>query len=110
MAISVADVGTLTLSGSEQTVGSARTDGKTYVLQLDLNTMAAGDVVEVYVYAKTNTASGTARLLDKLYFADAQGDPVWQSVPIAAPYSLEFKAKQPTGTARTIELCLFSID
>lgn len=110
MAISVSNVGTLTLSGSEQTVGSARTDAKTYVLQLDLNTMAAGDVVEVYVYAKTNTASGTARLLDKLYFTDGQGDPVWQSVPFAAPYSLEFKAKQPTGTARTIEYALFSID
>lgn len=110
MAISVSNVGTLTLSTSEQTVGSARTDGKTYCLQLDLNTMANGDVVEVYVYAKTNTAGGTARLMDKLYFADSQGDPVWQSIPFAAPYSLEFKAKQPTGTARTIEYCLFSID
>lgn len=110
MAIAVSNVGTLTLSGSEQTVGSARTDGKTYVLQLDLNTMAAGDVVEVYVYVKTNTSGGTARLLDKLYFTDAQGDPAWQSVPIAAPYSVEFKAKQPTGSARTIEYALFSID
>jgi hypothetical protein len=110
MAITVANVGTLTLTTGEQTLGSARTDGKTYCLQLDLNTMANGDVLEITVYAKTNTASGTARLMDKLYFSDAQGDPVWQSVPYAAPYSLEFKAKQPTGTLRTIEYALFSID
>ena len=110
MAITVANVGTQLLTASEATVGSARTDGKTYVLQLDLNTMVAGDVVEVYFYVKTNTSAGTARLIDRIYFADAQGDPVWQSIPFCAPYSLEFKIKQPTGTARTIEYCLFSID
>lgn len=108
--INVTNVGTLLLTGSEQTLGAARTDGLTYVLQLDLNTMAAGDVVELYIYVKTNTSSGTARLIDKVYFADAQGNPAWQSVPYPAAYSLEFKAKQPTGTARTIEYALYSID
>lgn len=109
MAIAVTNSGSLTLTTGEQTLGAVRTDGKTYVCALDLNTMAAGDVVELYIYVKTLTGS-TARLLFKQVFANAQGDPNFQTVPIPAPYSVEFKLKQPTGTLRTIDYALMSLD
>jgi hypothetical protein len=111
VAISVVSQSSLTLSGSEQTVGSAITSGKTAVCQVDLNPMAAGDVVELYCYLKTAGSGGTARLAWKASFANAQsGAPVYQSVPVAAPYAVEFKAKQPTGSARTVDFVLFTID
>jgi hypothetical protein len=111
VAIAVVSQSNLTLSGSEQTVGSAITTGKTAVLQVDLNPLAAGDVVEVYCYVKTAGTGGTARLAWRASFANSQsGAPVWQSVPVPAPYSVEFKAKQPTGSARTVDFVLFTID
>lgn len=111
MAIVVTNQSSLTLTASEQTVGAARTDGKTYVLQLDLNTMANGDVVELFCYVKTAGAGGTARIAFEQSFSDAQtGSPVYQSIPVCAPYSVEFKLKQPTGTGRTVDYALFSID
>jgi hypothetical protein len=111
MAIAVISQTTLTLSGSEQTIGSAITTGKTAVVQIDLNPMAAGDVVEVYCYVKTAGSGGTARLLFRQGFSDVQsGCPVYQSIPVCAPYSVEFKAMQPTGTARTVDFCLMTID
>ena len=109
MAIGTPTTGTLTCSGSEQTLGSAKTDGRTYVLFLDLSNMAAGDVVELYVYVKVLTGS-TARVLWKQYWANAQGQPVYMSPPIPAAYSVEFKLKQPTGTARNVDWAFFSID
>lgn len=109
MAIGTPTTGTLTCSGSEQTLGSAKTDGRTYVLFLDLNNMAAGDVVELYVYVKVLTGS-TARVLWKQYWANAQSQPVYMSPPIPAAYSVEFKLKQPTGSARNVDWAFFSID
>ena len=111
MAISVVSQSNLTLTASEQTVGSAITTGKTAVCQLDLNAMAAGDVVELRCYMKTAGTGGTARLAWAAKFANAQGgSPVFQSVPVAAPYSVEFKAIQPTGTGRVVDFCLFTLD
>ena len=111
MAIAVVTQSNLTLSGSEQTFGSAVTTGKTCVIQVDLNPMAAGDVVEIYCYVKTAGSGGTARLVWEQAFADAQGGgPVNQSIPVAAPYSVEFKGKQPTGSARTVDFVLMTLD
>jgi hypothetical protein len=100
----------LTLTASEQTVGAAVTTVKTVVCQIDLVNMAAGDVVELYCYVKTAGTGGTARLYFKQAFANAQGQPVYQSVPVPAMYSVEFKLKQPTGTGRVVDYVLLSID
>ena len=111
MTIAVVSQSSLTLTGSEQTVGSAITSGKTAVLQLDLTNLAAGDVARVACYVKTAGSGGTARLLFVASWANAQtGAPVWQSPPIPAPYSIEFKAVQPTGTGRSVDYCLMTID
>ncbi len=107
MAYTEVTSGTLLLTTSEQTLGSAQTTAGVYELALDLNTLASGDVVEVRVYTKTRSAS-TARLLMSVPFANAQGTPNFVTVPIGSPHSVEFKAIQPTGTARTIEYSIRS--
>jgi hypothetical protein len=111
MAIAVTNQSTLTLTASEQTVGAAITTGKTVVLQLDFVNAAAGDVIELYCYVKTEGAGGTARVYFKQYWANAQTSmPVYQTIPVAAPYSVEFKMKQPTGTGRVIPYALMTLD
>jgi hypothetical protein len=111
MAIAVTNQSNLLLTTGEQTVGAAITTGKTVVLQVDLNPMAAGDVIELYCYVKTAGSGGTARVYFKQYWANAQSSsPVYQTIPVAAPYSVEFKLKQPTGTARTVDFALMTLD
>jgi hypothetical protein len=110
MAIAVVSQSSLTLTASEQTVGSAVTTGKTVVLDLALNNLAAGDVVELYCYTKVEGSAGTARLAWKQAWANAQAQPHYQSIPVAAPYSVEFKLKQPTGTGRSVGFALYTID
>jgi hypothetical protein len=100
----------ITCTGSEQTIGAAVTSAKTVVLQLDLVNAAAGDVIEVYCYLKTAGTGGTARLYFKQTFANAQAQPVYQSIPVPSLYSVEFKIKQPTGTGRVVDYVLMTLD
>jgi len=108
MALTVTNSGTLTSSGSEQTLGASRTDGKTYVLQVDLNNMAAGDAVEIRVKAKVLTGS-TERTLYRANYAGAQPYAVVQTPPIAAPYSVTFTLKTLVGTNRDYDYALMSL-
>lgn len=111
MAILVANQGSLTLTAVEQTVGAVQTAVKTFILQVDLNNMVAGDVIEIRCYTKTAGTGGTARLAWNQSFADSQsGSPVYISVPTCSPYSLEFRMIQPTGTGKAVDYVLFSID
>lgn len=108
MALSVVQSSSLTLTASEQTVGSAVTSGDVVVLELDLVNMAAGDIVELHCYTKT-TSGGTARALWSVGWANQQGHPHYQTPPIPAPYSVEFKLVQPTGTGRSVDYALFTL-
>jgi hypothetical protein len=77
----------------------------TYVLTLDTNAMAAGDVAEVRIYKMVLT-SGTRRVLYFVRFFDAQPTDdlikIWPPVPIDITDSGAFRAtlKQTAGTAR----------
>lgn len=109
MALTVAATGTTSaLSSTETTLDSAQTTAGIYVCALDLNPMASGDVIELLIYTKTLTGS-TERLLDRVSFANSQGDPNFQTVPIVSPYSVRFALRQPTGTGRTIDFALISL-
>lgn len=108
MALTVTNTGTLTASSSEQTLGAERTDAKTYVLQVDLNNMTAGDVVELRAKIKA-VSGGTARTLYKAVYSDAQPYPALQSPPIPAPYSVTFTLKQTAGTNRDYDYALISM-
>lgn len=101
----------LTLTSSEQTVGSQQTTAGTYVLDLDLINAAAGDVIELYVYKTVATSAGTERLMDKVTFTNAQGDPVFSTVPvpIVTGQTVTFKLKQPTGTGRAVPYTIMTL-
>ena len=102
MAYAEVTSGTLLLTTGEQVLGSAQTTAGVYELALDLSTLAAGDVVEVYIDTKARSASTERRLLIAS-FINAQNEPVYLSPPIGSPHQITFRIKQPTGTARTIE-------
>jgi catabolite regulation protein CreA len=110
MAIAVITMGTVTMQAAEMALGTVST-GKTVVCQLDLNAMAAGDVAEVRCYVKTAGPSGTLREYFAQVFADAQsGAPVYQSIPVPAPYEVAWRVIQPTGTGRAVPYALFTLD
>lgn len=111
MAITVKDSGTLTADGTEQTLGSAFTDSGVYVVTVNLEEMAAADVVALRAYVKVLTGDTEKRLLYSAAYANAQGDAadagagalgevVACSVPIESPYEVEFTLEQIAGTNR----------
>jgi hypothetical protein len=110
MAIAVLNAGTVTLTGAVEYAFGTVTTGKTVVLETDMNAMVAGDVIEIRCYTRVGMLSATDRLLFKQQFTDAQGQPNFQSIPVCAPYSVIFRAIQPTGTGRAIPFDIFSID
>lgn len=105
----VTNTGTLTASSDEQTLGAAKTDGKTYACQVDLTNMAAGDVVEVRAKIKVVSA-GSAVVIYRATFANAQAYPAIQTPPILAPYEITFTLKQAAGTNRDYPYALMSLD
>lgn len=110
MAIAVLNQSSLTLTASEQTVYAAVTTGKTVVLDISLQNAASGDVIELYCYTKVAGTGDTARLYFKQSWANAVGTPHYQTIPVSAPYSVEFKMKQPAGTGRAIPFVVYTID
>ena len=110
MAISVTNSGTTSALSATPLTLATRTDGKTYVCQLDLNNLAVGDVAIFEVEVKV-LAGSTARVTDRVMWSNTlSGQPVFISVPYPAPYSIAFKLSQPTGTGRTVDYSILSID
>jgi hypothetical protein len=108
MAITSVATGSISASTTETTISASQTTSGTYVLMLDLNNMAAGDVIEITTYAKATTA-GTERLLDRVSFVNAQGQPIFQSVPIINPFQLTFKIKQPVGLGKSVSYTILTL-
>jgi hypothetical protein len=89
--------------GTEHTLTTI-TDAGIYVLSLNLNPLAAGDIIEARAYVKVRSAS-TERVLYVDAWADDQpvDDEVKFFVPIPTLYSVKFTLKQTAGTGRSIE-------
>lgn len=94
----VTDTGTLTANGTEQTIGSEKTDGKIYIAQIDLSNMAFGDYVEFRVKVKA-ISGGSAITMYKSVYSNAQPFPALQTPAIPAPYSVTFTLKQTLGSS-----------
>lgn len=88
---------------------STRTDGKTYVLLVDLNNMVAGDILELRIKVKVLSGS-TARVYTLATYVGAQPEPNIISVPVPAVHSVEFTLKQTAGTGRNFDWSVVSID
>jgi hypothetical protein len=97
---------TNTVGGGETSLATVNAAG-TYVLSLDTNALAAGDVLEVRVYKMTLT-SGTSRVAYETAYYGAQpsDDLIKVSLPIANTLTdttaIEFTLSQTFGTARAI--------
>lgn len=110
MALATHATGSITTTAAEQTIGSALTSGKTAYLDLDAANMVAGDEVHIIAYTKVLTGS-TARVYRRWVLRDAQGsEPNYQSPPIGARFSLEFKIIRIAGTDRSFDYTIVTID
>jgi hypothetical protein len=88
---------------------STRTDGKTYVLCVNLTNMVNGDIVLLRAKVKPLTGS-TAVLAYSAAYAHAQTQKAVYSVPIPAVHSVEFTLEQTDGTGRNFEWSVISLD
>ncbi len=73
---------------------------------VDLNPIAAGDTVRLYISTRVLTG-GTTRILAETYYAGAQtADPIKLSIPISTNLAesggIEFHLQQTVGTSRAI--------
>ena len=105
MAVTAEATGTQTATvTTEHTLADVATAG-TYTLHVDMNAMAAGDVVELRIYQIVLTG-GTRRVAYCQRFAGAQpaDDKIAVSVPISNELtdagSIRFTLKQTFGTGR----------
>ncbi len=97
--ITVHSTGTQTaVINTEHTLATVATSG-VFVIQLDLSNMVVGDYAEVVVKVR-QTSGGAYKQQSYSLYAHAQADVIQQSVPIVAPYGVEFTLKQTAGTGR----------
>jgi len=98
MATSQADGSQTATINTEHTLSTVTVAGS-FVLHVDTNAMALGDVLELRVKLKTRS-SGTTREAQVAYYAHVQGQPVKMSIPVASPHEVVFTLKQTAGTGR----------
>ncbi len=70
-------------------------------LDLDLNALADGDILEIRAYTLVGSG-GTQRQLKVWTVPHAQADPNWQSPPFRFSRRIRWTIKQTLGTGRTI--------
>jgi hypothetical protein len=109
MAVAVESSGTQTATISTEHVLAQPTTAKTRQLCVDLNAMAAGDILELRIKRKTLTG-GTIRLAYLATFAHAQGEPIVTSVPVAMPFGGDFTLTQTAGTGRSFPWSVETLD
>jgi len=94
--------------GTEHTLVTSTT-GKTYVLVVDTNAMANGDVLELRI--KTKVLSGSSsRLAYPANYTNVQAMPNKYSPPVPANIEIVCTLKQVAGTGRSFDWVLLSID
>jgi hypothetical protein len=106
--------GSQTTSGTtEHTLNSAAfTTAATYVLNLDLNPLAAGttpDILRVRIYTKVLTGSTERTSYDVSYQGGLVTEPNVFSVPIPTLYSVKFTITMLQGSNRTIDWSVITL-
>lgn len=107
MPIAEAFSGTETVSTTEHslTTDTAGPDVETsdglFQLVLDLNALAAGDVFELKMYEKVQSAA-TQRLVWSVRFAGVQGTPLWFGPATILMHGWDYTLKKISGTDRSI--------
>jgi len=98
MATSNSDGSQTAVISTEHTLGTITTSGS-FVLGLDTNAMALGDILVVRAKLKVRSA-GTTRLTYEATYAHVQNEPVILSIPIASTNEVVFTIEQTAGTGR----------
>jgi hypothetical protein len=88
--------------GTEHTLGTAATTPGTYVLVVDTNALADGDVLELRVKTKAKSGS-TSRLAYFITYANLQGEPNKYTVPVPVDTEVVCTLKQTAGTGRSFD-------
>jgi hypothetical protein len=99
-----------TISTEHTLSGAALTAAGTYVLVLDLNPMADGDVLEVRIKTIVR-AAGTERVAYLRTYVNAQDadGQIKYSVPVPVNVSIKATLKQTAGTGRTFTYALVTV-
>ena len=106
MAVTAHASGTLsaTAGGTEDFLSSPNVAG-TFTLHVDLNAMAAGDVVELRAYQMVLTGGTTRQVYHARFEGVQQGDKIAISVPLSNELTdtnaLRFSLTQQKGSARS---------
>jgi hypothetical protein len=90
----------LTLNSTTGVPASQTGDGYIQVW-LDLNAVLTGDVFELKIYEKVQSA-GTQRLMYYRQFVGQQTPPHWISIPISVMYGWDVTLKKLSGSDRAI--------
>lgn len=109
MAVSEKTSGSQTATISTEHTLATVTDAGIYVLRVDLNNLAAGDVLELRVYAKARNATDSERQLYSATFGPiAPADKVTDSIPVVAAGHFKATLKQTAGTGRAFPWVILS--
>ena len=92
---------------TEHTLSTQASAGS-YVLSVDLNNLALGDVVILRVKIKVGSGGTTREVLSNT-FSNPQGQPVVQSIPVASPHEAIFTLEQIEGTVRSFSWEVISL-
>lgn len=97
--------------GTETTLASATSlsQGATFLPQIDLSSMADGDVAEIRIYGQAN---GSSSLVQQCYmaFANAQGDPLPPLPALPATIGWKVTINQTAGTARAYQWSILNLN
>lgn len=84
------------------------TTAKVFVLSVDANAMADGDILILRIKTRVLTG-GTNRIVYQSVFAHVQGEPIKISVPVVSMFNIEFTLEQTDGTGRSYPWSVVSL-
>lgn len=110
MAVTEKTGGSQTATISTEHTLATVTDAGIYVLRVDLNNLAAGDIVELRIKAKARNTTDTERLIHgpAIYGPVAPDQKLTDSVPILATGHFVATLKQVAGTGRAFPWVILS--
>lgn len=111
MAVTVEDSGTQTATISTEHTLSTKSTAKVFILLVDTNAMANGDILELRVYTIL-LSGGTERVAYEATYAHVQVEPTKISIPLPATgqtNGLKVTLKQTAGTGRAFPWSLVSV-
>ena len=113
MAVVTSASGTNTLTLDTPLTLATKTGVKSYMVQVDLKNMVAGDRLVVTIQIKVLTGSTSAILIEDVILGDdvvgGSQTPVYYSPPIPSMFEMIAKLEQTDGTGRSFEWAVLEI-